>query len=148
MGYKPEKKIYRIMFPHRSGLEVRMRSTSIGRMQAIMGADVQSISGANDDTTMEHFFSEMDSLLVSWNVIHPELENGEDKCSVCGLQEDDPLPAGGAGLKCIELDLLQDIVQQWGRAITQVSPPKEQSSSDGERSMQEQMLALDAKQNL
>jgi hypothetical protein len=147
MGYKPEKKIYRITFPHRGDLEVRMRSTSIGNLQSIMGTDISALRNAGEAGIV--VIRKIAKLIVSWNIIHPEVdEDDSDVCSICGVREDEPVPATEEGLRCIEIDLMIEIIQNWGLAIQRVSAPKGMNSSDGAMNTEELMLQLAEMQNL
>ena len=115
MGYRRQPTVYRLVFQEYEGLEVTARSVSVEELLKITGLANQ-MTAKPDDKQVEELFGFFASRLVSWNL---EDEDGK------------PVPATLKGLLGEEMGFILKIVQAWVRAITGVSPPLSNGSSNG-----------------
>lgn len=157
MGYRPEHRIYSIEFEGYPGLLVRSRSISLGKLMSVLSS-ADDIKGMSTEEAQRHpaFVSFADAL-VEWNVDHPELEPSDtpptalelldgpsEVCPTCGLKPGDPLSASLAGLFCLDLDFVMDMIMGWVTALTRVSQGKAPSLTNGGSAQQETMTRLGA----
>lgn len=140
MGYKPQRNTYALSFADRPGLEISMRSTSLGNLQKIMTTD-RSVLMNND--AADEFFQKIVELIVSWNLVHPETHQA---CRICGLNEDQEMPISVDSLKCLDIEMVMEIVNAWGTAVIQVSMGKGMSSKNGEVNFPEELMKMLAEQ--
>lgn len=148
MSYKPQRKLYELVFEDYPGLKVIARSASLGGLQKSYGLDI-NLQEEDESKRLEvfRFFAKR---LVSWDLTHPEIDDTEDDvtCSLCGLKEDDPLPPTMTSLMCLELDMVMAIIFGWINTISRVSLPKEMNTSVGGQNIQEEVTKrLEALQN-
>lgn len=116
MGSRRNPKLYKLVFDEDTeypGLEVTLRSLTIGQMRAIR------TDGDDDEILVVGSAKLIAKQLVSWN---REDEDGN------------PLPPTLESLMGEEADLINLIVDRWTQAIRGVSAPLEQPSNDGEPS--------------
>lgn len=132
MGYV-RKRTFKISFGagHEfEGLEVRMRSVSVGRLLRLMPKidaldDIAATSNPENVTDVEEVFRELATLIDSWN-IEDEDEDGQRV----------PVPATFEGLMDQDLRLVNCIVQQWAQHVAGVPAPLEQPSPSGVPSLE------------
>ena len=115
MGYRRQPTVYRLIFSEYEGLEVMARSCSVEEMLKVTGLAAQ-MSSSPDDKQLTELFGFFAKRLVSWNL---EDEDGK------------PVPATLKGLLGEEMGFILNIVQAWVRAITGVSSPLQNGSSNG-----------------
>lgn len=128
MGYV-RKKTFRIRFAdgHEfDGLEVRMRSVSVGRLLKLlpMIETLDGIAAANKPEVaaeIEEVFREFADLIDSWNI---EDEDGT------------PVPVTFEALMDQDLRLVIAIVQQWVEHVAGVPAPLDGPSPSGEPSLE------------
>lgn len=129
MGYKREKKIYKLTFADKDnefeGLEVRCHSLTIGEMRRLLR--LSSLQGKLvDDLTPEEVgavdevFVLFAKKLVSWN-----LEDEEGK----------PVPATLEGVESQDGDFINVIIEVWMTNVVGITGPLAQSSTDGMQSV-------------
>lgn len=146
MSYKPGRKIYELTYVDYPGLEVRMHGTTIGKLEALSKL-AANISAATPEQKMS-IFQFFVSKLISWNIVHPEViteaSDGpqEGVCANCGMMEDDPLPTTPAGLGCLELEFVTNIIRGWMETIGGASGPKAPNISNGGMNTETQMNRL------
>lgn len=151
MGFKPEATIYNLRFQDAgySGLVVKMRSMSLGRLSVFIR---QPIDKQDPSKTME-VFDFFASKIIEWNVEHPEIDNPKkieeegkptrydfSQCDHCGLREDDPIPTIGENILCLDIAFISRIMTVWAEAVASVSLPKEMNTKIGDET--ERQLAL------
>lgn len=154
MGFKPESTVYNLRFQDAgySGLVVRMRSMSLGRLSVFIK---QPIDKQDPSKTMD-VFDFFASKIIEWNVEHPEIDNpkrieAEDGsvsydfnvCDHCGLREDDPIPTIGDNLLCLDIAFITRIMTIWAEAVASVSLPKEMNTRIGDET-ERQLSSLKA----
>jgi hypothetical protein len=137
MGYNPKRKIYKLVFEDEemAGLEVRVRSFSIGTMLEV--GELSDLMGRKitpeDMPRVQKLFSVLAQALVSWNV-----------------EDDDgaPVPATLEGLTAQEDTFVFAVLSAWIDAVSGVSAPLPQTSSDGQSSLEASipMVPLSASQ--
>jgi hypothetical protein len=148
MGYKPESKLYDLEFVDFPGLEVRTRSASIGEIQKSYQLNVKL-----DETDPEKqgaIFAFFASKLVSWNILHPEIDAADESgnCTLCGLAEDAEMPPTVRSMMCLDLGMIMAIITGWISTVARVTPPKGQSSKSGAIDIPEEVMRqLEALQN-
>jgi hypothetical protein len=140
MGYKPTKKVYELSFTDFPGLEIDAVSTSLGKLMRVGELNVR-IDEPDQEKRME-LFSIFTGCIARWNMEHPALPQGVDRCANCNLVEDDPMPVNVTSLLCLDLDFIMPIIFGWVATISRVSVPKELSLSDGGRSIPEEVMKL------
>lgn len=147
MGYRPEKKIYNLVFADREGLEVKTRSATLGEVEKVSAMSMNIHE--KDEAKRLEVFAFFSKKLISWNVEHPELDDEEaETCTECGLLVGAPLPTTVQSMKCLELDMIVDIIKGWVFAVGRVSIPKELSSKNGGSNIPEEVMKqLDALQS-
>lgn len=129
MGYRPQSKVYKLVFadPEMDGLTVRMRSPRIGELRELLAlAQFDPKNPQPEDArNAGRLFEVFADALISWNV------------------EDDqgaPVPADLAGVSTQDADFIQQIVREW-LAVFKVSAPLGNGSSAGERSLEQSLAA-------
>lgn len=134
MGYKPKKKVYKLIFedPELNGLEVKATSTPLGSFLDSMTdlttkeekpSDKLEARVAMASATVGAFekqLAEFANCLVEWNL---EFDDGT------------PVPATVEGLRTQDIDFVKDILTAWQEAISGVSGPLDDSSTSGESSL-------------
>ncbi len=124
MGYV-RKKTFKIRFGEGhefEGLEVRMRSVSIGRMLRLMpkiGALDDIVATKPDE--IEDLFRDIAGLIDSWNI-----EDEDDQGNVV------PVPATYEGVIDQDLRMLNCILQEWAQHVAGVPAPLDERSPSGE----------------
>lgn len=131
-GYKPIKKIYFINIEELPGLSMRCGSIALGtlvKVQNLAGKSPEELLPAEQTMVFRMFTNK----LISWNVVHPEIDEADDNgsCVECGLAEGEPLPATLEGLGCLEPAFVMDLIKAWINAIASVTAPKDKSSNNG-----------------
>lgn len=121
MGYRPQRKVYRLTFEDEDmrGLVVRMRTTSLGNLLSVMGLLSIDTSGdldLKDLAKLAELFETFAAALVEWNV---EDEQGQ------------PVPATLEGVKTQDADFVMVICRAWAEAISGVPAPLGPPSPDG-----------------
>lgn len=145
MGYRPGKNIFNIEFAEHPGLEVRAASTSLGNLLHVAQLNVK-VNEQDEKKRMEIFVFFADQL-ESWNVEHPDTVDNT-ACAQCGLMPGEDLPATIAGILCLDLGFIMEIILGWMTAIARVSFPKGSNSSNGENQLEDLMLKLAKQANL
>lgn len=145
MGYKPSKQLMHLEFAEFPGLEVSATSCSIGKLIEAQNLAIQIKS--NNEAEIRKTFDFLASRLVSWNVEHPELDEGDETCSRCGLAEGAPLPVTVDGLFCLDFDFVIAILMGWMQGIARVSLPKGMNLSNGAVNTEALMKQLGELQN-
>jgi hypothetical protein len=121
MGYKVEKKAYRLKFEDRPGLEVTAASLPLGDF-----LNVTKLAGGSAAEAAENaadLFSAFADSLISWNI---EDDNG-------------PVTPDLAGIKTLDFDFVIEIVMAWVQAMGGVDNPLQKGSSNGETSLESMM---------
>ncbi len=153
MSYKPVRKSYTLTFEEHPGLEIVMRSTSLGKLQSIMETNLADVQ--RNPQVQTEFFEAIAGLIISWNFVHPEVETIESaddyhpsgpRCAICGLREDSEMPVSATMMKCLDIEMIMQIVQAWGLAIMRVSMGKGVNSSNGGMTIPEDMMRMLAEQ--
>jgi hypothetical protein len=116
MGYKPDRKVFKLVFddPSMDGLEVKATSLDIGALFKVTEIRSKKILTQDD---VEEMFSAFANALRSWNV--------ED-------DDGNPVPTDLAGIYSQELTFIQTIIWAWVDAITGVSDELGKESGSGE----------------
>lgn len=132
MGYKPNRKLYRLEFEDYPGLEITATSTSLGKLMHLASMELRLGSGIpeSERTELFEFFA---SKIVTWNVEHPELDTTREDgtCLQCGLAEGAPLPTTLEGILCLDLTFTMSIIIGWMTTLTKASLPKGMSLKNG-----------------
>ncbi len=136
MSYKPVRKLYELEFEDYPGLAVVARSASLGALQKSYGLDINMQE--QDEEKRLAVFAFFAKRLVSWNLTHPETDDGA--CEQCGLEEDSAMPPTMQSLLCLELDMVMAIIFGWINTISRVSLPKGMSTNDGEKNIHEEVM--------
>ncbi|MFF3511529.1 hypothetical protein [Streptomyces sp. NPDC002573] len=116
MGFKRNPKIYHLKWEdgEYAGLEVRVRSMSLGQLVAS-----QKGTGYNGKEGIEGNIELFAERIVDWNL---ETEDGE------------PVPTTLDAIMGEDDDLIIDIVRRWNEAMAGVPAPLPESSPSGEPS--------------
>jgi hypothetical protein len=150
MGYKPQKRVFRLKFADEQyeGLEVMAKSVSTGTLlefQALAAEARQETPGltssssreeiaralaANQDISggIEKFSMLVDKfagVLISWNV-EEEVELSD------GTKVDQPVPPTRDGLLAQDPDFVMAIIMAWTDAVSGVNDPLPDASPSGE----------------
>lgn len=129
MGYKPVSNTYNLTFEAYPGLQLKVRSLSIGELARSYNFNMNlNVPDPAKQTEIFDFFS---SKIVSWNMEHPEVENDSKICTVCELTEGAELPPTTAGMLCLELNMVMTIIFNWINTVAKVANPKGSNSSNG-----------------
>jgi len=140
MGYKPTKKVYELNFTDFPGLEISATSCALGKLMHLGTLNIR-MDEQDEDKKME-LFNTFAACLMSWNMEHPALNDGDEVCLACGLAEDAPMPCTVDSLLCLDLDFIMPILFGWMAAVSRISVPKGLSLSDGGRNIQEEAMRL------
>ena len=126
MGYRPQRKVYRLRFadPDMAGLIVQARSAPIGQFLGLAGlADLQRDQvSAGDMARVDELLTGFADCLVEWNL---EDEQGA------------AVPATLEGVRAQETDFILRVVFAWIEAVASVPGPLGAGSSDGGRSVEQ-----------
>jgi hypothetical protein len=129
MGYKPTRKVYKLVFADEEmdGLVVRCHSVPIGEMMSIVGLvrlrEVKPADMTAEDLAMVNRpFELFADALVSWNV--------EDETGV-------PVPATLAGVMTQDADFLNAVIKAWMENVAGIPGPLARSSTGGTPSLEE-----------
>lgn len=150
MGYRPQETHYQIEFPDMPGLEVTMRSASVGEMIEA-GSMPLTLNASRKDQLK--IFELLEEKLVTWNVDHPDrplrtvqvdehTTRQTNMCKVCGMEPGMPLPSNMDGIMCLGLDFILKVMFGWMEGIMKVSVPKGPTSSNGNPTTQDLMKKL------
>lgn len=134
MGYKPQPYVYNLTFDQMyAGLEVTMRSMSLGKLSQLITTEFDFRNPANSLEVFDFFAAR----IVSWNVEHPDIEGKEDDpealCPKCHNVAGTPVRKEAAALLCLDIKFVMMVINAWMQAVASVSAPKELSISVGER---------------
>lgn len=143
MGYKPQRKIYDLVFADYPGLEIKATSTSLGKLMEL--SEMKLNLNEPDAEKRLEVFTVFAACVVEWNMEHPELTEDNKQpdsmcCKDCGLLEGIALPATVKGMMCLELGFMMSLIFGWMAAVSRVSVPKELSLSDGGKNIQEELM--------
>lgn len=126
MGYKAQRKSFLLDFEgveDLDGLEVRIRSTSMGSILRL--AEIDNIRpskmSTEDVKTLRSCFEIVADCMVEWN-----LEDDNDR----------PVPSTVDGLLAQDPQFVITIIKAWVRAMTGVAAPLVTPSQDGEQSLE------------
>lgn len=157
MGYKPQRKVYKLKFAddEYEGLEVLAKSVSLGVLlefrdlannaqkksftipegatpeEIVAAAEAAGVDGSAAMSSFLLLVEKFAEVLVSWNVE----EEGPDG-------EDIPTPPTLEGLLAQEPIFVMKIVETWVEVVAGVDNPLPQSSSSGETSLEESMVMV------
>lgn len=125
MGYKHQRKVYKLSFEDYEGLEVSVRSVNVDEFLELVHMPTKDEKHAiSKDKDLEQLFKFFADNLVSWNL--------ED-------ENDVPVPTTYDGVKKQDLDFIMDIINGWQDAIGSVKSPLKESSNNGETSLVESL---------
>jgi hypothetical protein len=125
MGYKRSSKVYNLAFDDDgefAGLEVRVRSMSVGKVRTFLKLRSSLREGESDDaqaaTAMDETFNMFAGCLLSWNL--------EDDAGF-------PVPATREGIDAQDVDFIMAVISAWMETMTGVPEqgPLDTPSSDG-----------------
>lgn len=118
MGYRRKSKTYRIIWDEGEyeGLEIRMKSLSVGEML--------ELGSATEGGVYENLVKPFTDHLISWNL---EDENGK------------PVPATSKGVGEQDMDLVVAAAMKWMSAMTDVQPDLKETSPSGEISLEDEL---------
>jgi len=154
MGYRPSHKTYLIEIEEYPGLEIRSASTSLGRLMDVLTSSTEIKELTVEQAHNHPAFRTFTDAIISWNIEHPAISLTDTDtptavdlldgvaCPVCGLREGQPVPATVAGLFCLDLDFVMDLILGWVTALTRVSAGKAQSMKNGGTPQQDLMSQL------
>lgn len=116
MGYKHPHKTFLLRFEDKPGLEVQMRTVSVGKLMdmAELADDVKA--GKASTSQAMSLFTMFADRLVAWTV--------ED-------DEDQPVPANLDGVRSLDTDLFMTIFEFWFESMTESPSPLPQPSGNG-----------------
>lgn len=120
MGCRRNPKLYKLRFADDdyAGLEITLRSLTIGEMRQVRG----SSDDEDDSDVLVRMTRMIAQQMVSWN---REDETGQ------------PLPPTYESLEGEEPSLINLIIDQWTQAVSGVPAPLEQPSNSGDPSLVE-----------
>lgn len=143
MGYKPQSKLYKVVFTDKPGLEIFCKGTSLGKLLALQGMQLNLNEQDPDKKTAAFkFFA---SRIVRWTMEHPDVDDPDDvtengTCVLCGQTPGEPLEPTVKGLMCLEVSEVMGIIFGYMSAVAQVSQGKEMSGSNGAPNIQEEVM--------
>jgi hypothetical protein len=124
MGYKRERRVYRLVFddPEFEGLEVRARSIPIRDLKRLMALDTESDSKGDRAAAITEMMFSFAEALVSWNM---EDDNG-------------PVPPTLESIEAEDADFMMMIIGQWLSVISRVddASPLPATSGSGSQSLE------------
>lgn len=125
-GYVREGKIILLEFEDEPGLEVRMRSVSIGMLRRLMGLAQLAEARTGEDAmkAMDTIINVFCKRIVSWNLQHEDLESGEVVDT----------PRTPAGLDEHDADFVFGMAMAWLNGLTMPSANLGKDSPDGKPS--------------
>lgn len=141
MGYKPAKKVFQLELEDHPGMEVTVRSSSMGQLLEMESLKV-SVNEPDPKKKLA-VFDFMAGRIITWNITHPDTDTEnpeEDPCPRCGLVSDQPLPTTSDAMLCLEMDMVMNLFFGWIFAVARVSLPKGMSSSVGGMNIQEELM--------
>jgi len=128
MGFKPQRKLYRLTFedPGMNGLQVMMRSVTMGKMLELqqLGDDAEK---AKSSAAFAGIVNILADALETWNV---EEEDGT------------PVPPDLDGVLSMDPDFIMEIISAWTQAVSGVSDPLAKGSTSGE-AFQEALIPME-----
>jgi hypothetical protein len=117
VGYRRNRKVYRLTFEDHEGLEVMVRSVSVGKLMGVLQlADAMTAKPSQDQ--IDELFGWFAARIISWNY---EDEAGE------------PLPPTLETLLDDDFDFVLRMVMAWVRAVSRVDFPLAPASANGTR---------------
>ena len=119
--YKHPAKDFLLRFEDLPGLEVHMRSVSVGKLMDMAGLADEFKGGDADPAKVSELFTMFADRLVSWNL------DGDD---------DKPVPADLAGVRSLDVDLFMAIFEGWFESIVSAPPPLQKPSANGSHPME------------
>lgn len=123
-GYVVAPRTFKLTFPDREGLEVRMRSVSIAKAEEMRGW--MNSRGEDGDIHLLQIFGEH---LIEWNV-QEEVKDEEGKPT----GERRPVPATYEGARTQDSHFIWECVFNWWLAMVGVSEGKATKSDSGQSS--------------
>jgi hypothetical protein len=138
MGYRRRPPVYRLVFqdPEMEGLEVRMKSVTVGEFLELTGLDdTAALAGATlkDGAVISSPLTRAaGNAIVDWNL---EDDNG-------------PVQPGYDALIAQDTDFVRQIVKAWFEAVSGVSAPLQHGSSGGGPSPEGSLQLASASQSL
>lgn len=148
MGYKPSKKTFQLELEDYPGMEVTVRSSSMGQLLEMESLKV-SVNEPDPKKKLA-VFDFMAGRIITWNVDHPDTDGPdtdekkwnplEDPCPRCGLVAGQPLPTTSDAMLCLEMDMVMNLFFGWIFAVARVSLPKGMGSNVGGMNLQEELM--------
>jgi len=135
-GYRPQPKLYKLVFDDHPGLVCRARSTSVGGFLEI--SKLSDIANPNDPQACRELFRLFSNVLVSWNLeqsMDGPLDDNDDPLWL----EGDPVPVTLDGIMTQDLEMVLEIIEGWMEAAAGVSAPLAKPSSGGRPSLVESL---------
>lgn len=135
MGYVP-RRTFKIVFREGhefDGLEVRMKSVSVGKLLALLPVvdQLDDMLKSSDLEPVESVFRELAALIDWWNVEEEELDlNGVPTGKLV------PVTPDYAGLVAQDLRMVNAIMRQWAKHVAGVSAPLDGPSPSGNPSLE------------
>lgn len=102
MGYRPQRKRYELVFQDMPGLEVTVKSASIGELR-----EIEELNNTQDRLALFRVFADK---LISWNMEDPE--SGE------------PMPPTLDSILALEVETIMPIIVGWVQTVARVAAPK------------------------
>lgn len=124
MGYKRDKKVYKLSFsdPEMAGLEVRTRGLGVGELMELSRlVDMPTVTREDKEAKTRRSVESLFSAIVSWNL---EDENGN------------PVEPTLENLYREDEEFVATLLVAWMTAVAGVSPPLNQQSSAGKPSVE------------
>jgi hypothetical protein len=118
-GYRRKSKNYVLAFedPEMDGLEVKVKSMSVGKVREFLAR-----SRSDDGVDVDGTFTDFEKALLSWNLLD---------------DDDQPVPPTRVGIDAQDVDFIMAIVTAWMETITGVADadPLDGRSNFGEPSL-------------
>jgi hypothetical protein len=132
MGYQAKRKTFLLKFtdPEMEGLEVKVRSTSMGNILRMAELDnVNPLRMSKADIEMiKEVFAILESCIISWN-----------------LEEDGvPVPKTVDGFLSQDAEFIFTILKSWTKAMTAVEAPLGPQSQSGEQFPEDMTIPMES----
>ena len=142
-GYKPNGKTFRVRYEDYPGLLIVAKPAKRGQLVNMNELAETAKTDPNKALDLFKFFAKR---ILTWNLLHPDLDNDDDSdevCSLCGLEPEAPLPTTVDGMRCLDIDFVMRLIMGWVSVMTNVPAPKGMNSTSGaENSMSGEGSAL------
>jgi hypothetical protein len=145
--YLPKANTYKVVFTDKPGLEILAKGTTLAKLMKLQSMKLNL--NETDEEKKTYAFKFFAGRVLRWNMAHPPVEDMDEEdiaegghCVLCGQMPGAVMVPSAQSLMCLEVSEVMGIIFGYISAIASVSQGKETSGSNGEPSIQGELMRM------